>query len=908
MKLFKLSKPLGFLISVLLILMISIVSINALIKFSIYTSKVSPNMELTTDRLKFFVKNEIKREWLEQSALNPVNDNDSQLKTFRIMADQEDLDKLNENLPESGKTQYFEAYMKISDDPGGIRKVKFRYRGDTNIHWLNEQKSLRIKLNKNPYNLSLKFNLLNPPEHKTLFVDSINYGFSKKMGILSPDYYPCRVFLNSKYMGVYSYLDQVDESLLRKNKRMPGSIYAGDGAPLDNKNVSTLWKDEKYWKKVSSRNHEEKENRSDIIYFVNSINNTNDVDYYKFVNDFIDDKYFQYIAYENIVGGYHHDYDHNHKIYFDPYKGKFEPIQWDLRNWKGKEQLEKDISYYPLLHRIKMNPMLEEKRDKTLYSMLGDFNVESVCKKINKINNSIYRDLLSQGSRDNAITPKILDMKVISIPYSLNEMINEPNILCSKLKERNKYLFELMNTSDVKYVVRNSQTSISELIFRVDGNSPVNIELTDFFNASLESDIYEDLNLNGKIDLEDRLVNKTNQTIYPGRKKIPRLKYMFLGPYKTANAPLYYAYLSEEKFDGSQQTFTAVNTITNKSIKVIYSDFKLNINDSDSIHPWVLPAVQHKIVTLKERIIVDRDIIFDNKTVVNIEDGTTFLMDENASIYFYGKVTALGTKEKPIKFVAKNPNKPWGIVAVQGPATTGSIFEYVEFENGSIDTRNLIHYTSPFNIHDMDWFEVRHCKIGKNYVGDDSMHIAYAKGIVDSCDFHDARSDGLDIDISDVSITNNIFYNSGNDGLDVMTTEMRASNNIFMNTGDKGISVGEWSKATVTDSLFLQTMIGLEIKDKSRVKADNLLFIDSGKKAINLYNKNKRYDEGGFLSAEKIYLFGNNKITADKKSSVKIDTKIENKLPEFTDFKWYGSSQSEPYRKMINAVELKYAH
>jgi hypothetical protein len=270
-------------------------------------------------------------------------------------------------------------------------------------------------------------------------------------------------------------------------------------------------------------------------------------------------------------------------------------------------------------------------------------------------------------------------------------------------------------------------------------------------------------------------------------------------------------------------------------------------------------------------------------------------------------VTAIGTKDEPIRFVAKDSQKAWGSVVVQGQATTGSQFEYVEFENGSISTRNLIHYTAPFNIYDTDGFEVRHCKVGRNFEGDDSMHIGYAKGVVDSCEFYDAKSDGLDIDISEVTITNNIFYNSGNDGLDIMTTTMNASNNVFIDLGDKGISVGEWSEAEITDSVFLRTAVGLEIKDKSRVKAKNLILIDSKDKAINLYNKNAHYDEGGFLEGEYIYLLGNTKIVTDKRSGKDVKNIVRGRLPLLKDFGWYPKLKNGPYQQALRDRLAPYA-
>ncbi len=422
--------------------------------------------------------------------------------------------------------------------------------------------------------------------------------------------------------------------------------------------------------------------------------------------------------------------------------------------------------------------------------------------------------------------------------------------------------------------------------------------------------VHRDLNLNKRLDTNDASA-KNIETLYPGRKiakgTIENFTKLLSGNTHIAPSGEYYAFIVKTGDNNlSILDFIFTNKITSEAVDAIEANDIARNNNNDSIHPWKITQPKYQIKTLKGIIDVNKSFVFDEYTTVIIEPDTVFIIDSNRSIYFYGKVEAIGTKEKPIRFIAKDPKKPWGLIAVQGKAATGSKFEYVEFENGSIDTRNLIHYTSPFNIHDMDWFEVRHCKIGRNFVGDDAMHIAYAKGIVDSCEFTDARSDGLDIDISDVNITNNVFYNSGNDGLDIMTTIMNASNNIFIDMGDKGISVGEWSEANITDCIFTRANIGLEIKDKSKVIADNLIFIDSKDKAINLYNKNKRYDTGGFLKAGNIYLLGNTKVKTDKRSAQKIEKKVENILPDFNQYKWHKRIQNTPYKKLLEEVEAKY--
>jgi hypothetical protein len=879
----------AILFSILLIIIWIYFVANALNNFFMYKKSVAPSLDLTVDRFHFFLKNEINKEWIQLTSPKPTNDYESALKTFRISIKKEDLNTLNINLPESGKDHYIDAMLKVSDDTK-IKKVKLRYRGDNNFHWLYTQKSLRIKFSdKDTYNMEKKLNLINPPL-KYSILDILNYKYASELNLISPNYFPVRVFINGNYMGVYMYLSQIDESLLRKHKRMPGSIYSGDSAKREVSGKWKLWEDPSLWIKKSSRNAEQKYIREDINFFIQQ-SNSNNKDFYYFFNHFLDkDKFYNYFAIDTIFGTHHHDEHHNHKLYFDPYKGKFEPIEWDIRFW-FKEKY-KDMSIYKLIEQVKLNPILEYQRDKVSYNLLksSKFQVNTIFNNLKNIQKLIQQDLLSDTNKDTAVIHKLFPTW-ISKPFTMKEFNTSIFSFKNILEERHKFLLDTYNDTSIKYMQINNK-----LIFEVSGNSPVTLNFKKLFP---NQKIYKDINFNSHLDNKDTEVIN-NEILYPGRKIISNLPYAWPNALKRIkNAPLYYTYFISDVPSFNQ--ILLKNAITGKPIIANTEPFTPSYT-SDSIHPWKLPQLKKKIKNFSGTIEIKKSLEFTKDTTVNIAPGTIFIMDANTSIYFYGKVEALGTKDKPIKFIAKDSTKPWGLIAIQGKATTGSKFEYVEFTNGSIDTHNMIHYTSPFNIHDMDWFEVRHCKIGKNFIGDDAMHIAYAKGIVDSCEFTNARSDGLDIDISDVSITNNIFYNSGNDGLDIMTTTMDASNNVFIDMGDKGISVGEWSEANITDSFFLRTVIGTEIKDKSVVHGNNLIYINSKEKAINLYNKNKRYDSGGFLYAGKLYLVGNNKIQNDKFSKTNIIS-IEYKVPNFKSLQWYQNLIGTPYIKLISQIE-----
>jgi len=839
----------------------------------IYKSKAKKELKFTFEILYFLIKNELKKDKIRFFTPQVQSDEASKLKTFRFTIDPKDIDSLNINLPESGKDHYVDAYMQVSDNPKKIRKIKLRYRGDNNFHWLYPQKSLRIKLSKqDTYNMEKKFNLINPPYDYSI-VDIINYQISSKLGIIAPDYFPARVFINGNYAGVYFYLSQVDESLLRKHKLMPGSIYYGDTAPENKDGISNLWYNPKYWEKKAARNAEQKNNREDIEYFINSIQTMNHKEFYDFVNTMIDrDKFYKYFALDVIFGSEHHDYHHNHKIYFDPYRGKYQPIQWDLRFWHPYGT--KDVSVYPLIQKISQNPILEYQRDKVTYELMQQdmFKLSNIKASLTQIFKEQRLDLEADPYKDRALYDNKLFKGWFSQPFEIEDMNRTLRDKLYHYSMRQTKLQKIFENATISYSLNSlkSETLVpNSYLLEVlsGGNSPVEIELTD-----KNSSIYRDMNFNKKLDSSDSLT--TNKlSVYPARlalnKRVEHFTPLLSGKTKVIPAKEYYAFIIKSTKRLTAKDFKFTNKITGKNIKVErVRTIQTNQIKKTSIHPWSLPQPKNKTEILEGNISVTKTLIFDKYTSVTIKAGTTFMMDANCSIFFYGKVEAIGTKDRPIKFIAKDKTKPWGIVVLQGKMTSNSYFDHCWFENGSVESRNLIHYTSPFNIHDSKNFTVKNSTIGRNFIGDDAMHIAYSNGVIENTLFKDARSDGLDIDISDVTIKNCIFKNSGNDGLDIMTTKMKAFNNKFMDTGDKGISVGEWSEANISNSIFIRTTIGLEIKDKSKVVASNLKFINSKDKAINLYLKNKRYDEGGFLKAKNLSFIGNSIVKTDKKSKV----------------------------------------
>jgi hypothetical protein len=842
-------------ITLFLLLLISLIALffilDAYQNFNKYRKLTYKEMPLTNNIFFYYLKQSLKTEYINLTAPPLKKNRNHQIEKFHIMIGKKELNSLNSNLPLSGISHFVNAKIKINNQKS--KQIKLRYRGGSAWNWSYRRKSIKIKFGSNDsYNMMKKINF-SVLYSLDMYMEAITQKIAIEMGALAPEVKIVEIFINGKYEGLYLYLDQIDESFLRKNRLMPGSIYYGDYSlkvnPLSYKGrngIAKLWYENKVWEKKASRNREQRTNRKDIELFIEAINNHDPQKFYEFAETFLSKEYYTYLALDVLWGTHHHDYFHNHKIYFDPYRGKFTPISWDIRFWR--DNTIKDNSYYPLVEKIALNPLLEYKRDKELYRILQTVTPNKIKKLIEKQKFKFKNAFQADRKRKKiAINQKLFPWKETHnlpqlLPATEKDLEHIYQTYLKNFTNRVTYLQKMLNATKVKYAVEEEGNSTT-ITLSIDGNSPVKLKYK-------------------------------NSIIFSGRaiqaKNALGLNLSDYGKTHLKSTPQYYTFKIPTNNFNEKLFNSGVNAITGKEV-IFEKVKKIVAKPTDSIHPNKLIKSITKNIILEGEIEVKENLIFDKKTTITIKPNTTFILYPKKSIYFYGKVIAIGTKKYPIKFIAKDSSKPWGVITLQGQATSHSRFYYCSFNHGSVASKNLISYTAQFNIHDTTDFEIKSCTIGQNYIGDDAMHIAYSQGTVENSSFKGARSDALDIDISTVTINQNSFTNSGNDALDIMTSTMIANGNSFLNSGDKGISVGEWSTATISNSIFEKNHIGLEIKDQSIVEASNLTFINSKVKDINLYNKNKRYSQGGFLKGLNLNF---KTISIDKKSKF-----IKDKIP-----------------------------
>ena len=236
--------------------------------------------------------------------------------------------------------------------------------------------------------------------------------------------------------------------------------------------------------------------------------------------------------------------------------------------------------------------------------------------------------------------------------------------------------------------------------------------------------------------------------------------------------------------------------------------------------------------------------------------GTEVLLGPGACLVIRGRLLANAAESSPIRF-RRADSEPWGAVVLQGPGSSGSRLQHCVFDggSGSLDDDGLFEYSGMLSVHDAQRISLQECTFQNSTLFDDVVHAVYADIELSACHFHEAPSDGLDLDQCRATVLDCHFHDMGNDGLDLMTCDAIVRDCTFTGCGDKGISIGERSRVLVANSRFADCVFGIQSKDDSDAAALNCT-LTGGTRALDTIVKNWRYGKGGRLIANRCKLLG----------------------------------------------------
>ena len=253
--------------------------------------------------------------------------------------------------------------------------------------------------------------------------------------------------------------------------------------------------------------------------------------------------------------------------------------------------------------------------------------------------------------------------------------------------------------------------------------------------------------------------------------------------------------------------------------------------------------------------LVSNDVVVGQNARLTIEPGVTLLFSPGTSITTNGAMTAEATPEDSILFLlnpAYDDSQSWGALNFINTDDRVSTISYAELRgasrgpaeyncvaaiSGFKTTLHLDHlritniWANPVACRYSD-LRLTNCVLHSEITGD-MANVKYGKGYIADCEMIGngcVDTDGIDYDgVSDGVIKRVIirdFLGGNSDAIDIGEQAMGVLIDSVMacNITDKGVSIGQRSTARVTNSTFIQTNLGLGVKDSCFVAADHCTF------------------------------------------------------------------------------------
>lgn len=325
----------------------------------------------------------------------------SALEAIHLFVPEAHLAQLQSHMPQSG-FKYVKGRILID---GKLKKMKFRYRGDSYYRWAWDKKSIRIKTSKKALLNGVRvMNLLAPRTDEQLN-NYLSYKLAESIGLLSPRSELTRVFINGEDRGVYAFVEQINEMTLRHHARMPGDIYRGEIIAKDryrDSGISNIFDSASVWDKVAVNNHYPELSVSPLKRLLALLAQTDSPAFEENVTALLDiEAWARYSLYETLTQSEHADNAHNWRIYYDPWRGKLVPIVWDTMGWHGTmrgKKINLEIRASRLIEKLFLHDEFRRTRERLLREFFefgkdGEF-MALVSRTVDVMNQEVLTDPL----------------------------------------------------------------------------------------------------------------------------------------------------------------------------------------------------------------------------------------------------------------------------------------------------------------------------------------------------------------------------------------------------------------------------------------------------------------------------------------------------------------------------------
>ena len=629
-----------------------------------------------------------------------------------------------------------------------------------------------------------------------------------------------------KFTHLYLFRDKISKEEFNYLTRWQDKIVTS----FHNRN-KILKKDDSYEKTRLINYFSLMQNINEKVYFDKSIDD-------KFLEEHFNIELFAKMFASSLIWGeseLHSTNLNNVRFYINPYDLKISPMPADydfiFKQNMELENIQNMISELPYFYK----PLIYNKNFQKNYLLaLNEFEIKipeiiqnknRLCKNFTKICLNLFQkeELLSNFKRLKNYKLKIFDFQNDETKFLISTKIDK--------KEHDNFFRDLINFrayDNGLITLKNlSPFDIKLLsINRINGE-----ELTKFFNDELNASKKNISQISFKIT--DEIIPNEEIEIKFKNKISDKIRYASAIVENSSN-------------------LTNIKTKNISLKKFINSNVSLKKND---------------LFFNEGNFSVDELLILPKNYNLILEAGVKITFSDTGGILIKGGSLKInGTKSKPVILTATG--KKWEGVHVIGD-NTKSIINYADFSHTSFFSQKNYYLTGGINFYNTD-LEI----FNSNFLSSDAedmINVINSKFFIDGCNFIDAKSDAIDLDFSNGTISNSKFNNINGDAVDTSGSTVQIKNLEIDNVGDKAISAGEKSMVTANDIKIKNSKIGIASKDTSKFIGERIQIEKSLLFDLAAFNKKSIY-KGGIINLRESFI--ENKIISQFGSEIKLDKKI----------------------------------
>jgi hypothetical protein len=710
------------------------------------------------------------------------------------------------------KYPFLETGAKIEYEDS-VYNARIRLKGDRPVHFNNKKKSsYKIKLKNNKtINFSNKFSLQKPIIRNYLH-EWLFHKFLKTGGLVTIEYDFVDLYLNGDYQGFYAFEEGFGKILIEKNLRRNGPIFSLDeeyDVDSDSKIKFEVY-DKEFWNKGEN---------IELLTIANSkllMFRDGELD----LEDVFDlEKWAWFFAVVDIGYTYHGAASKSVKFYYNPTKGKFEPIGYDGHRLIPNYNHKSTSNFYPELDKTNFIYAIENKhifpstmQKSFFFKNINELNYNFYELYLNALKKITSKNFLNNFFKNNEKKINEITSGIYSDYYNSETSGQRESGIGIYYFDKNEYFRRAEQIKDL------FSTNISK-IFIIEKDNHYLIENNHFHNFNFSNisffcgdKIFKFNNFNIK---EKLLIKKEKLNNLSCEKAELTDKFLNKNYIKNINKSNY-----KKKF-----------SILDKQKYLDYFYF-------DGTH---LRLIQNETI-------INKDIAIPEKFTVKILEGQKIFLINNSFIISYSNFEIGGANQKVL--ISGYENNYGGGLIVYGNKKKNIINNLtISNLNGGLNNSNhkdkIIYGSLNFINTNVDLNNLKFI----NIISEDALNIISSTFSIKNSNFTNIYFDGIDIDFGKGNIDNLYFQNIKNDGIDLSGSNVKIDQIIFDSVGDKAISVGEGSNVEISKINVNNSKISIASKDNSIVNAKNVQS-NSVKYPFISYKKKNEYGGGKLIISE----------------------------------------------------------